>query len=82
MKLVQIANAPDMGFRLANLVQMYRSLNVNIAAMSYRGYGFSSGSPTEQGVLIDASTGKQICRFLFDSCCSSEVPRQAGRSGS
>lgn len=46
-------NAGNMGFRLPNLVDLYRALKVNIVAPSYRGYGTSSGIPSERGLKDD-----------------------------
>lgn len=45
-----------MGFRLMNIALLYNHLKVNIAITSYRGYGESSGSPSEEGLLIDSDT--------------------------
>lgn len=50
------ANAGNMGFRLDNLKLMYNALEVNIFILSYRGYGNSEGAPSEDGIIIDATT--------------------------
>lgn len=34
----------------------YHKLNINILLVEYRGYGLSEGSPSEQGLYIDAQT--------------------------
>ncbi|KAL8269737.1 hypothetical protein Esti_006336 [Eimeria stiedai] len=47
-------NAGNIGFRLPNLELMFRLVGVNILIISYRGYGYSEGSPTEEGVYTDA----------------------------
>ncbi|KAL8452561.1 hypothetical protein Emag_002236 [Eimeria magna] len=47
-------NAGNIGFRLPNLELMFRLVGVNILIISYRGYGYSEGSPTEEGVYMDA----------------------------
>eukprot|EP00922_Rhytidocystis_sp_ex-Travisia-forbesii_P005662 GHVS01008231.1.p1 GENE.GHVS01008231.1~~GHVS01008231.1.p1 ORF type:complete len:336 (+),score=39.13 GHVS01008231.1:83-1090(+) len=47
-------NAGNMGFRIPNLHYLYNIVNVNILAVSYRGYGWSTGSPSESGVYKDA----------------------------
>ncbi|OEH79244.1 phospholipase carboxylesterase domain-containing protein [Cyclospora cayetanensis] len=47
-------NAGNIGFRLPNLELMFRAVGVNILIVSYRGYGYSEGSPTEEGVYTDA----------------------------
>lgn len=47
-------NAGNIGFRLPNLELMFHMVKVNILIVSYRGYGYSEGSPTEEGLYIDA----------------------------
>eukprot|EP01054_Gregarina_sp_Poly1_P008766 Gregarina_sp_Poly_1__8765@NODE_525_length_7703_cov_51_704164_g416_i0_p3_GENE_NODE_525_length_7703_cov_51_704164_g416_i0NODE_525_length_7703_cov_51_704164_g416_i0_p3_ORF_typecomplete_len343_score35_94Hydrolase_4/PF12146_8/1_5e28DUF818/PF05677_12/7_8e26Abhydrolase_1/PF00561_20/2_4e19Peptidase_S9/PF00326_21/2_4e17DUF1057/PF06342_12/1_2e13Abhydrolase_6/PF12697_7/4_8e13Abhydrolase_2/PF02230_16/2e12Abhydrolase_3/PF07859_13/6_8e10Abhydrolase_5/PF12695_7/1_2e08Peptidase_S15/PF02129_18/3_3e08DLH/PF01738_ len=46
-------NAGNMGFRLPNLVDLFRTLKCNIVAPSYRGYGYSTGKPSEAGLKAD-----------------------------
>ena len=50
------ANAGNMGFRLDNIRQMYGDFKLNVFILSYRGYGNSTGTPTEEGILMDAET--------------------------
>ena len=50
------ANAGNMGFRLDNIKQMYHDFKLNVFILSYRGYGNSTGTPTEGGILLDAET--------------------------
>lgn len=47
-------NAGNMGHRLQNAVGLYHNLHCNILLVEYRGYGLSEGSPTEDGLYIDA----------------------------
>lgn len=47
-------NAGSMSFRLPMLRQLAVRLGTPIFALSYRGYGRSSGSPTEAGLMRDA----------------------------
>lgn len=47
-------NAGNHGLRMQNLRMMYEGLNVNIAVLSYRGYGESEGVPAEEGLYLDA----------------------------
>ncbi len=47
-------NAGNMGFRLKNAAEMYHRVGANILMMDYRGYGNSTGKPTEAGLNIDA----------------------------
>ena len=49
-------NAGNIGLRVTNLVQMSQKLNVDVIAFDYRGYGHSSGQPTEAGLMIDTQT--------------------------
>ncbi|KAL8434564.1 hypothetical protein Efla_000080 [Eimeria flavescens] len=47
-------NAGNIGFRLPNLELLYHLVKVNILIVAYRGYGFSEGHPTEEGIYKDA----------------------------
>ena len=47
-------NAGNMGFRLQNAVQMYKKCKINVVMMDYRGFGKSTGEPTEEGIKLDA----------------------------
>jgi hypothetical protein len=46
-------NAANMGFRLQNAADMYGISKLNILMMDYRGYGKSTGIPTEKGLQLD-----------------------------
>lgn len=46
-------NAANMGFRLQNAADMYGISKLNILMMDYRGFGKSSGVPTESGLQLD-----------------------------
>jgi pimeloyl-ACP methyl ester carboxylesterase len=46
-------NAGNMGFRLQNAVSMFRKSKLNILMMDYRGFGKSTGHPTENGIKAD-----------------------------
>ncbi|EPQ28095.1 uncharacterized protein PFL1_04422 [Pseudozyma flocculosa PF-1] len=50
------ANAGNMGHRLPLAAVLYKRFGCNIVMLSYRGYGYSSGSPNENGIRIDAQT--------------------------
>jgi len=45
-------NAGNIGHRLPNAQLLYNSCNVNILMVEYRGYGKSSGWPSEQGLSL------------------------------
>ena len=47
-------NAGNMGFRLQNAAGMYGFSGYNVLMMDYRGYGKSTGIPTEIGLQKDA----------------------------
>ncbi|XP_074656581.1 protein ABHD13-like [Tubulanus polymorphus] len=47
-------NAGNIGHRLPNAYYLYNMLGFNILLVEYRGYGKSSGSPSEQGIYLDA----------------------------
>lgn len=49
-------NAGNMGHRLQNCVGLYHSLQCNILLVEYRGYGLSEGTPSEDGLYLDART--------------------------
>jgi len=43
-----------MGARLPFVAKLYEMTKANILMVSYRGYGFSEGSPSEKGIQKDA----------------------------
>lgn len=47
-------NAGNIGHRLVNVKGLYTSIGCNIALLEYRGYGRSEGSPSEEGMYMDA----------------------------
>lgn len=50
------ANAGNMGHRLPLASVFYKRFGCNVFMLSYRGYGLSTGQPSEQGIRIDAQT--------------------------
>ena len=46
----------DIGFRLPLITNLYSLLKVNIVIAAYRGFGFSEGFPTEQGIMLDSES--------------------------
>ena len=50
------ANAGNMGHRLPIAQQFFYRLGCHVVMLSYRGYGLSTGEPTEPGLHIDAQT--------------------------
>lgn len=49
-------NAGNIGLRVTNLIMMAQRLNCDLVAFDYRGYGHSSGIPSEAGLLVDTHT--------------------------
>jgi len=43
-----------MGARLPFIAKLFEMCKVNVLIASYRGYGFSEGSPSEEGIQRDA----------------------------
>lgn len=65
--LVLSPNAGNIGYFLPIVHYIYQNLNYNVFIYSYRGYGYSTGSPSEYGLKKDAdavmryiSTNKQL----------------------
>lgn len=54
--LILSPNAGNIGYFLPMARFLYHELNVSIFIYSYRGYGLSTGSPSEAGLKIDADT--------------------------
>ncbi|CAL7935643.1 unnamed protein product [Xylocopa violacea] len=50
-------NAGNVGHRLKNAVGLYHTIQCNILMLEYRGYGLSQGSPSEEGLYMDARAG-------------------------
>ena len=50
-------NAGAVQHRLPIARALEYNLNCNILMMEYRGYGLSTGTPDEKGMMIDAQTG-------------------------
>ncbi|CDI85723.1 hypothetical protein, conserved [Eimeria praecox] len=47
-------NAGNVGFHLDHAGFICREIGVNVLLLDYRGYGYSEGTPTEEGVYADA----------------------------
>ncbi|XP_012523496.1 protein ABHD13 [Monomorium pharaonis] len=55
-------NAGNMGHRLQNILGLYHNIQCNILMLEYRGYGLSQGTPSEEGLYMDARAG---INYLF-----------------
>ncbi|ETP52466.1 hypothetical protein, variant 1 [Phytophthora nicotianae P10297] len=47
-------NAGNIGYRLPNAVQLFQKVGVNVLLVDYRGFGHSEGTPSEEGIKLDA----------------------------
>lgn len=52
--LILCPNAGNIGYFIPIIELFYRQFDMSVFIYSYRGYGFSTGSPSEQGLKIDA----------------------------
>ena len=53
----------DLGFRLPFTELLYKHLKVNIIVVGYRGYGYSQGTPSEEGIMLDAEA---VINYVFN----------------
>jgi len=47
-------NAGNIGSRLPNIEIIVKKCNTNVLILAYRGYGDSEGTPSEEGLKLDA----------------------------
>ncbi|CAF1213376.1 unnamed protein product [Rotaria sp. Silwood1] len=59
-------NAGNIGHRLQNAHLLYQACNINILLFDYRGYGKSTGRPSESGLYIDAQAVYDYVRKRTD----------------
>jgi alpha-beta hydrolase superfamily lysophospholipase len=52
----------DLGYRLPFIEMLYNKMKVNVLAIGYRGYGYSEGIPTEEGLMLD---GEATVNYAF-----------------
>lgn len=52
--LILCPNAGNIGYFISIMSKFYRFLGMSVFIFSYRGYGRSSGTPTEEGIKLDA----------------------------
>ena len=55
-------NAGNIGYRLPIAKVLQEDLGCNVLMLQYRGYGLSTGTPNEKGLMIDAQTGLDYVR--------------------
>jgi pimeloyl-ACP methyl ester carboxylesterase len=56
-------NAGNLGFRLPFAKLLFARLKVNILVVGYRGYGYSEGLPTEEGLMLDSEA---VIEYAFN----------------
>jgi fermentation-respiration switch protein FrsA (DUF1100 family) len=59
-------NAGNIGHRLPIGRVLTNDVNCTVLMLEYRGYGLSTGTPNEQGLVIDAQTGLDYIRSRED----------------
>jgi len=50
-------NAGNIGHRVPIAKMLEENIGCNVLMLEYRGYGLSTGTPNEEGIMIDAQTG-------------------------
>ncbi|KAJ9645084.1 bem46 protein, variant [Coniosporium tulheliwenetii] len=55
-------NAGNIGHRLPIAKILHDDLGCNVLMLQYRGYGMSTGTPNEKGLMVDAQTGLDYVR--------------------
>lgn len=59
-------NAGNIGHRLMNVKGLHASVGCNVALLEYRGYGRSDGSPSEEGMYMDAQAALDYLHTRLD----------------
>jgi hypothetical protein len=54
-----------MGSRLPFVARLFDMCSVNVVMVSYRGYGFSGGSPSEEGIRKDILVIKGLACLII-----------------
>jgi fermentation-respiration switch protein FrsA (DUF1100 family) len=47
-------NAGNIGFRIPFITYLLKKIGVNVLVVGYRGYGYSEGEPSEEGIMLDS----------------------------
>jgi fermentation-respiration switch protein FrsA (DUF1100 family) len=55
-------NAGNIGHRIPVAQMLDEAIGCNVLMLEYRGYGLSTGTPNEEGLMIDAQTGLDYIR--------------------
>ena len=59
-------NAGNIGHRVPIAIKLQEDLGCNVLMLEYRGYGLSTGTPDEHGLMLDAQTGLDYIRNRAD----------------
>jgi abhydrolase domain-containing protein 13 len=60
-------NAGNIGHRIPIAERFIGIMGCNVLMLEYRGYGLSTGSPDEEGLMIDAQTGFDYLRSRHET---------------
>jgi pimeloyl-ACP methyl ester carboxylesterase len=60
-------NAGNIGHRVPIAKMLAENMGCNVLMLEYRGYGLSTGTPNEEGLMIDAQTGLEYIRQLVET---------------
>ncbi len=60
-------NAGNIGHRVPIAKVLQEHIGCNVLMLEYRGYGLSTGTPNEEGLMIDAQTGLDYIRQLEET---------------
>ncbi|GAM27667.1 hypothetical protein SAMD00019534_108430, partial [Acytostelium subglobosum LB1] len=72
------SNAGNLSHRLPNIRHLYDMVKCNVLIISYRGYGKSEGSPSEEGIKLDVNVAMEY--LLSDQTIDSSMIFIFGRS--
>jgi hypothetical protein len=65
-------NAGNIGWRIPEFLLMQQHLEVNLFVFDYRGYGFSEGSPSEEGLIEDTLA---VLRYIDELAAQKSIAR-------
>jgi len=60
-------NAGNIGHRVPIAKVLQEHIGCNVLMLEYRGYGLSTGTPNEEGLLVDAQTGLDYIRHQAET---------------
>lgn len=66
-------NAGNLSFRLPNIKHLVATVGANVLIVSYRGYGKSEGTPSEEGLRLDAEAALDYLYFERDDIDKTKI---------